>query len=853
MSCYVAVDDVGHSVIQHKPLVKGEFFQASLAKVFDDPAMRPKVLIAPTTNRPNLALNTRDIEGAVSKPKDIAQVPRNTDPLNPRYILPSAAPPHQPQHAQAGVPEPAPSSSSSSSSVPAAVRNNLDVSDIRGASARPPPCTSQNFALDTSDIDGARPGWRPAHRAHAGFSVREQGLDVADINSYMPRPRPRPNSACAGLPPRQRQHHHPLQQRPRQQRGDWARQPPASASAALRSRPLPPYAEHFTTPEPPRQQRRPAPVGREGPPPGPAAEAGGEEAGVSDGRPVQLPGQREVGRAEARDVAANHATRVWAAHTKAYRSALAQGVIRDLAVSKDGVEGLWSACRELDREGCGKLTTDEFRVATQRAGLPLQGRQLETLMSGIADGAGLLPYRELSKTLLRKTYGVVPAAVQLPPRPPARPASATPFCGGVYGQGVGDRQRRVDEGISILAAARTGRPDGAPFLARQQHSERVSWAVAAQQEEQQQQRLLCEQQQQQQLKAGAQQAQAQAQQQQQQQQQQKAPSEQQHPPVPPLSLHQHHLGQPAQPPPPPQSPPQQQQQQQAALTPKQPQSPGAPQQPQAHRSDTQRAQAQDGTPDWPPATPSSPLQRRPKSAIEARSGHGVGGTHLPYKASPYWFGGNGATEDARAGWTPSKGCAQASSKIREPFLGDGGPLDPAFGGCTQASAHTPASRMPTGGGAARPASPERSAPRIPDSPTLSTALKSSALSREGLEGQLAGAEAQRQQHAQQQQQALREALTAARAGQLGSAGSTLQGLPGGVAATQIRTGGELSRPRPASAAAARPRSAAGRSSYVAGHAPAGGMFSSSLSRVSGSVRLERQMAREEIAAVRYLF
>lgn len=39
--------------------------QASLAKVFDDPAMRPKVLIVSTTNRPDLALNTRDIEGAV--------------------------------------------------------------------------------------------------------------------------------------------------------------------------------------------------------------------------------------------------------------------------------------------------------------------------------------------------------------------------------------------------------------------------------------------------------------------------------------------------------------------------------------------------------------------------------------------------------------------------------------------------------------------------------------------------------------------------------------------------------------------------------------------------------------------
>ena len=57
-------DDVGRPVVQHKPLWKGEHEQASLAKVFDDPAMRPKVMCKEPINKPHSSLVTSDIWGA---------------------------------------------------------------------------------------------------------------------------------------------------------------------------------------------------------------------------------------------------------------------------------------------------------------------------------------------------------------------------------------------------------------------------------------------------------------------------------------------------------------------------------------------------------------------------------------------------------------------------------------------------------------------------------------------------------------------------------------------------------------------------------------------------------------------
>lgn len=60
-----AVDDTGHPSVQHKPLAKGPYTQTSLAKVFDDPAMRPRVFCPNTVNKQHFALMTRDIEGNV--------------------------------------------------------------------------------------------------------------------------------------------------------------------------------------------------------------------------------------------------------------------------------------------------------------------------------------------------------------------------------------------------------------------------------------------------------------------------------------------------------------------------------------------------------------------------------------------------------------------------------------------------------------------------------------------------------------------------------------------------------------------------------------------------------------------
>jgi hypothetical protein len=60
-----------------------------LGLVPDDPGMRPKVLIPASTNRPDLAHTTADIEGAQPYPKDVCHPPRGTNPLSPQYRLAS--------------------------------------------------------------------------------------------------------------------------------------------------------------------------------------------------------------------------------------------------------------------------------------------------------------------------------------------------------------------------------------------------------------------------------------------------------------------------------------------------------------------------------------------------------------------------------------------------------------------------------------------------------------------------------------------------------------------------------------------------------------------------------------------
>jgi len=62
------------------------------------------------TKRPNFQYDISDIEGTKSKPKDVPARPRNTNPLQPVYKLPSYPQPVYP--------------------VPKFVRNAMDVSDI---------------------------------------------------------------------------------------------------------------------------------------------------------------------------------------------------------------------------------------------------------------------------------------------------------------------------------------------------------------------------------------------------------------------------------------------------------------------------------------------------------------------------------------------------------------------------------------------------------------------------------------------------------------------------------------------------------------------------------------------------
>jgi hypothetical protein len=62
-------------------------YRPNLLGHFDDPGMHPKVLILPSTNRPDLTHTTADIDGAQPCPKDVCHHPRDTNPLSPQYRL----------------------------------------------------------------------------------------------------------------------------------------------------------------------------------------------------------------------------------------------------------------------------------------------------------------------------------------------------------------------------------------------------------------------------------------------------------------------------------------------------------------------------------------------------------------------------------------------------------------------------------------------------------------------------------------------------------------------------------------------------------------------------------------------
>eukprot|EP00878_Enallax_costatus_P040111 GHUV01046101.1.p1 GENE.GHUV01046101.1~~GHUV01046101.1.p1 ORF type:complete len:113 (+),score=31.94 GHUV01046101.1:1009-1347(+) len=112
--------------------------------------MRPRVRIPAHMNRPDLAHNIKDIEGAQPNPRDIIKRPRGTNPLNPEYKLAAGA-----FHMPTGPP-----------AADRLLQDPLAVSDIPGATRSParvrPPGAPQQ--LDVRDIEGATSHWKPPHK-----------------------------------------------------------------------------------------------------------------------------------------------------------------------------------------------------------------------------------------------------------------------------------------------------------------------------------------------------------------------------------------------------------------------------------------------------------------------------------------------------------------------------------------------------------------------------------------------------------------------------------------------------------------------------------------------------------------
>lgn len=121
--------------------------QPTLSKVFDDPGMRPRKWVPDTVRRAYTPLTTQDIEGAQSRPKDVFPRPRDTNPLNPDYKLPT--PPPEP-----AAPE----------LKPAIPRDTITAKDIDGAQPKPLPPPAAKPSMDVTDIEGSNPGWKPPFR-----------------------------------------------------------------------------------------------------------------------------------------------------------------------------------------------------------------------------------------------------------------------------------------------------------------------------------------------------------------------------------------------------------------------------------------------------------------------------------------------------------------------------------------------------------------------------------------------------------------------------------------------------------------------------------------------------------------
>ncbi|KAL2633021.1 hypothetical protein R1flu_004500 [Riccia fluitans] len=153
---------------------RGAYACQNLAKAWDDlEKSTPNVLIPEHVNKPSTILATKDI----THPEDMDPgiPPRNTNPLEPQYSLPSFVEPWIP--------------------LPKFVKDSLNVEDIEGA--RPSSKykrLERGNQLSVRDIEGTHPGWKPFHRRRFG-EARNLNLDVADISGPLEERVLRPSSS----------------------------------------------------------------------------------------------------------------------------------------------------------------------------------------------------------------------------------------------------------------------------------------------------------------------------------------------------------------------------------------------------------------------------------------------------------------------------------------------------------------------------------------------------------------------------------------------------------------------------------------------------------------------------------
>eukprot|EP01018_Ginkgo_biloba_P017855 Gb_03457 [translate_table: standard] len=103
---------------------------------------------------------------------------RNTNPLDPDYVLPSCEPPpaYEPKFYRDRF------QNTGSSDERAVMIILMDLADIPGAHPQRLIKHSERNQMNVVDIDGTSPGWRPIHRRRFGKTPRDLCLTVQDIN-----------------------------------------------------------------------------------------------------------------------------------------------------------------------------------------------------------------------------------------------------------------------------------------------------------------------------------------------------------------------------------------------------------------------------------------------------------------------------------------------------------------------------------------------------------------------------------------------------------------------------------------------------------------------------------------------